>query len=233
MAPLVYTLQITTLATWLSVLAAGVVGFVVREPAIGLPEGDIKVTPVADIGSVAISDVIANPDSAETSLPNKHSNDLPQTNTSDLPTPPEMAQAETLAPLPEVPAISPKRAIRNAPRTNSAASRKNSSGQQTTRLSGKPAGSSGNRTGMSTAQRLAKGYIPAPAYPASARAKGQSGTVLVEFTIGANGRVTSAYAKKPTPYAALNQAAVAAVRRGRFPPGNVITTRKPIVFQLK
>jgi protein TonB len=75
--------------------------------------------------------------------------------------------------------------------------------------------------------------MPAPPYPTSARRNNQTGTVVVEFTIGTDGRVISAYAKSPSPHASLNEAAVSAVRRWKFPPGSVLKTQRPITFQLR
>jgi protein TonB len=87
-------------------------------------------------------------------------------------------------------------------------------------------------SGMSDAKRLAGGRMPAPAYPSEARSKGQTGTVLVEFVVGEDGSVVSAYAKKPSPWPILNERAVSAVRRWKFPPGTVAKYTRPIVFQL-
>jgi TonB family protein len=62
---------------------------------------------------------------------------------------------------------------------------------------------------------------------------GQTGTLVVEFTVDATGRVISAYAKSPSPWALLNQEAVRTVRGWKFPPGAVMTLQRPIVFQLR
>lgn len=75
--------------------------------------------------------------------------------------------------------------------------------------------------------------MPAPAYPSEARRKGQTGTVVVEFTIDTTGRVISAFAKSPSPWPLLNEEAVRTVRRWRFPPGPVTKLQRPIVFQLR
>ncbi|NJM38364.1 MAG: energy transducer TonB, partial [Akkermansiaceae bacterium] len=77
------------------------------------------------------------------------------------------------------------------------------------------AGSGGQNggTGMSDAKRLAGGRMPAPSYPSEAKRKGQSGTIVVEFVVGENGSVISAYAKSPSPWPILNQQAVSCVRR--------------------
>jgi protein TonB len=75
--------------------------------------------------------------------------------------------------------------------------------------------------------------MPSPVYPAAARRLGQTGTLLVEFTVDASGRVISAYAKSPSPWPLLNEEAVRTVRRWKFPPGPVMKLQRPIVFQLR
>lgn len=74
--------------------------------------------------------------------------------------------------------------------------------------------------------------MPKPRYPTVARSRGQTGTVVVEFVVGENGRVVSARAKNPSPWPLLNNAALDAVRGWRFPPGGVTTYTRPIVFNL-
>ena len=88
---------------------------------------------------------------------------------------------------------------------------------------------------MSNAARLAAGRMPSPSYPAESRRKGQTGTVVVEFTVDASGRVISAYAKSPRrPGRLLNDEAVRTVRRWKFPPGRrIMKLQRPIVFQLR
>lgn len=86
---------------------------------------------------------------------------------------------------------------------------------------------------MSDSARLAAGRMSAPSYPPEARRKGQTGTVVVEFTVDSSGRVISAYAKQPSPWPLLNNEAVRTVRRWKFPPGGVMKLQRPIVFQLR
>ena len=86
---------------------------------------------------------------------------------------------------------------------------------------------------MSTAARIAAGRMPSPSYPAEARRKGQTGTVVVQFTVDSSGRVTYANAISPSPWPLLNQEAVRTVLRWRFPPGDFISLERPIVFRLK
>ena len=86
---------------------------------------------------------------------------------------------------------------------------------------------------MSNSARLAAGRMPAPTYPAAARRGGQTGTVVVEFTVDTSGRVIAAHASKPSPWPLLNDEAVRTVRRWKFPPGEVMKLQRPIVFQLR
>ena len=86
---------------------------------------------------------------------------------------------------------------------------------------------------MSNNARIAAGRMPSPAYPPYSRRNLQQGTVVVEFTVDQNGKVISAYAKKPSPWPLLNQEAVSTVRLWRFPPGGVMTLQRPIVFQIR
>jgi len=76
--------------------------------------------------------------------------------------------------------------------------------------------------------------MPSPAYPAEARRLGQTGTLVIEFTVDSSGQVISAYAVSPSLWPLLNQEAVRTVRRWRFPPGGgVMKLQRPIVFQLR
>ena len=75
--------------------------------------------------------------------------------------------------------------------------------------------------------------MPAPSYPSSSKRKGETGSVTVGFTIGTNGRVIAASVISPSPYPALNEAAVRAVRKWKFPPGGVLKTQRRLDFVLK
>ncbi|MEI8037882.1 MAG: energy transducer TonB, partial [Verrucomicrobiota bacterium] len=106
------------------------------------------------------------------------------------------------------------------------------------RAAGQPAtsatdGGGGDSSAQAKAGRLAAGHMPPPVYPAEARRRGQTGTLLVEFTVDAAGRVIAASAVTPSPWPLLNQEAVSAVRRWTFPPGSVMKLQRPIVFQLR
>jgi protein TonB len=72
---------------------------------------------------------------------------------------------------------------------------------------------------------------PAPDYPPDALREGRSGEVQVEFTVGADGAVTSARVVRSNPPRVFDRAALNAVRRWRFQPvGAPVTTRRTIAF---
>lgn len=72
---------------------------------------------------------------------------------------------------------------------------------------------------------------PAPRYPSDALRAGTSGEVLVEFTVGTDGSVTSARVVRSTPPRVFDREAVAAARRWKFAPIPApTTTRRTINF---
>lgn len=72
---------------------------------------------------------------------------------------------------------------------------------------------------------------PPPRYPAEALRSGQSGEVLVEFTIDTDGSVSNARVVRAEPARVFDREAVAAVRRWRFEPvSEPVTTRRTIGF---
>ncbi|MGV3772483.1 MAG: energy transducer TonB [Verrucomicrobiales bacterium] len=78
-----------------------------------------------------------------------------------------------------------------------------------------------------------EGRQPAPEYPYKAMREGQQGSVKVLFTVDESGRVLTAEASTPSPWAMLNAAAVKAVKeRWRFRSGPVRTFEVSIRFQL-
>ncbi len=73
---------------------------------------------------------------------------------------------------------------------------------------------------------------PAPRYPTEALRAGQSGEVLVEFTVDIDGSVSSARVIRGNPPRVFDREAVAAVKRWRFQPvGAPVTTRRSIGFK--
>jgi protein TonB len=228
---IVHSLNIGTLATWLSVVGFGVVGVIVPQwhPS-PVESGAVEIT-IAD-RDFTLGETGQPGSTGETDA------GVPPENAVALPAPPDLPPMAALDPLPEIPEL-PAPAVRfteNAPARESSArretGRKETGIPQTTpRRSG--GGGVSSSSGISSASRLAAGSMPAPSYPAEARRKGQDGTVVVEFTVDSSGRVISAYAKFPSPWPLLNNEAVRTVRRWKFPPGGVMKLQRPIVFQLR
>ncbi|MGH8048175.1 MAG: TonB family protein [Chthoniobacterales bacterium] len=96
------------------------------------------------------------------------------------------------------------------------------------------AGSSGAR-GSTKPQYLSN---PAPEYPASSRATGEHGEVMLRVEVDAKGRPASVGIFHSSGYQALDNAAVRAVKRWRFKPATVggipvaTTINVPVQFQL-
>ncbi len=73
--------------------------------------------------------------------------------------------------------------------------------------------------------------MPAPKFPPEALRAGQSGSVLVEYTVGTDGTVTAARVVRSNPARVFDREAVNAVRKWRFQPvAAPVTTRREISF---
>lgn len=242
-----HSLNIGTLSTWLSLAGFGTVGVIVH-PLDVLPPPNDRVEET----ELVVNDFVLG-DASEPGNPGSAAAEPapqvpPETPAETLPAPPELAPLAESEPLPEIPdfpapaATKPAgeapRESRTASRSTGAASSPRASGTTsrggssgTGKPSGSATGSSGS--GMSNAARLAAGRMPSPMYPAAARRGGQTGTVIVEFTVDTSGRVIAAHASSPSPWPLLNNEAVRTVRRWKFPPGGVMKLQRPIVFQLR
>lgn len=87
-------------------------------------------------------------------------------------------------------------------------------------------------TATATASDLRAISTPPPKYPPEALRAGQSGEVLVEFTVGTDGSVNSARVVRGNPPRVFDREAVAAVKRWRFQPvASPVTTRRTIGFK--
>lgn len=93
------------------------------------------------------------------------------------------------------------------------------------------------KSGPTTAIRVRSN--PAPAYPAACRSAHQEGIVSLDVQVNANGLPTAVSIIGSSGFAALDQAALAAVRRWRFQPAQVADTpvagrvRVPVRFRLE
>ena len=228
MPPLFHALNIGTLAAWLSVAALGTVGLIIP---------GWKFTPKRDYqGNLEV--LIVTPDvtigaDAPPISPEKSAPSPPDAQ----PLPPAIPDIATATPLPEIPDLPPAPSPITPPAHHSAPLPA-SAGKSISASAGKstPSTAPGNGrtgTGISKSNRFAAGHMPAPPYPAYSRSNRQEGTVVIEFTINSTGHVTAAFAKTPSPWPLLNQAAVRSVLSWKFPPGDFITLERPIIFKLK
>lgn len=257
MTALLYGINVATLATWVSIAGFGTVAVAVpmaREAAAAEKPADpyanlesIMLTEDFSVGDLPASQETDTGDSGEA-----NEAEAPLAEQDTLPEPPDMPDVADVTPLPEIPDMpppSPSAIASPAPApvkprpTTKSATRPSRSSMPTSKTGGSVNGSATSRgtvgnggsnggSGMSDAKRLAGGRMPPPGYPAAARAAGQTGTVLVEFVVGEDGRVISAYAKSPSPWPLLNERAVSCVRTWRFPPGSVTKYVRPIAFKL-
>lgn len=233
MHSLTHALNIGTLATWMSVAAFGWVGVMLGR-AVHLP-------PVADVAGVELVQTSLEVESVDAADSMSDASDQSASAESiELPAPPEMLpamQSEALPEVPDMPMAEVKKVSESIKPAAKPASKPAAKPQRSSAVAGNPsaannASASGTAT-MSNAARLAAGRMPAPRYPSEARNKGQAGTVLIEFTVDPSGRVSSAHIASPCPWSVLNQEALRAVRNWKFPPGSVMTFKKPIVFKLR
>lgn len=234
MDSLQHLLNIGTLATWLSVGGFGAVAVVLPGRAVSeAPRHEEAATQWLPQDFTLGGEISAAPEDPSPAAPEPDP-------TESLPAPPDLPEVADMEPLPDLPEPLPPAAARDTPAPRPGAATASvrtgprlSAGNRAS--SGDPAtGHAGGGSGLSKAARLAAGNMPSPAYPAEARRLGQTGTLVVEFTVDSTGQVISAFAVSPSPWPLLNQEAVRTVRRWRFPPGGgVMKLQRPIVFQLR
>ena len=87
-------------------------------------------------------------------------------------------------------------------------------------------------SGLSISARLAAGRTPGPIYPPESFRLGQTGTVVVQFTVDASGNVIAASVYTSSKWSLLDREALRTVRSWSFPPGEVMSLIRPIVFQI-
>ncbi|MEK7954041.1 energy transducer TonB [Luteolibacter soli] len=249
MSPLLYALNIGTLATWLTVAGASSVACVVKVVD-RLPdlladkpkETEVVITPMA-MGSAppAASEATNDAVTEEAAVP-----EVPEV--PEIPEMPEVPEIADLEPLPDVPDLpqvtspdgteKPKAPVaKPAARPKTSSNRSTAGQKSTTGESGQGTGT-GNGTAKGSgdspagASRWVGGSMPKPNYPSSCRQSGQQGRVVVNFTVDERGYVVSASVASGCAYSALNDEALRTVRRWKFKPGPRASASRPIVFQL-
>lgn len=93
--------------------------------------------------------------------------------------------------------------------------------------------------GPVTPPRLDRARSPRPAYPLSARRLGLEGEVVIRARVSARGTVATAEVERSSGHAALDRAALAAVKRYRYAPARragqpvAYDVRVPVLFRLR
>jgi protein TonB len=243
MNAILYSLNIGTLATWLSVTGFGTVAGLIP---VWHPEP--QKAQLLDALPVSHDFTLGDEESGSPSPLPAPAPDAGSP-ASELPAPPELPELAESAPLPEIPSlppaaesaapsmVSPKPVARpqgpaNPGKPVATRSTPRSGNGAVGSASGGSVNSSGSANLMSNAARLAAGRMRPPNYPSHARLNNQTGTVLVEFTVDASGKVISAYAKSSSSWPLLDNEAVRTVRSWKFPPGGIMKLQRPIVFRL-
>lgn len=235
MSSFVHALNIATLATWLSVSAAGTIAWalvdsgrrpIIEQAASGAAfEGpDLSLEAAVGVARKAETPVMTSvpPGAEEQAFESVEIPEIPEV--MDLPPLPE---------IPEFPVVDKALASSSQARPPASARSPQKQVASTSGSSEKGgASSSGSRTGSSNASRWVGGGIPKPAYPRAAKLAGQEGRVVVFFTVDEQGNVVSASVTGPCPFPLLNEEARRAVLRGKFQPGPRASQHQTVLFQL-
>lgn len=231
-----YALNVATLTVWMTVAVGAMIGFAVDQDwtvAMVKKPLPLSVTTTVDI---APAEAPAGAESSTTAEENVVAGDFVPITHAVTP-PPPMPQIEQVEELPEIPqlaeaVIKPNAARAVAPSTPRKQVQMPSGNRGVAKNAKRGDGPPSSATTLSFGSGAGK--QPAPYYPISARRNNHQGTVVVEFIVGADGRVVNAWVKTPCPYDTLNQSALSTIRsRWKFPAGEARRFRIPIVFQLK
>lgn len=235
-----WAVPIVTLVLWTGCLAIGVIGALLPYP----PERPPRAEPpavTATLLEVEFTDAaLPSVDSALPSAP-------------EIASPPALPEMSRIPPTPalvpvaqpsptiafELPVTGPTRVVpaeaasvsRAASATKTASTETVSGPAAETMTGGAPGGRGVLPTPLTLGQ--GEGRQPAPEYPRQAARERQEGVVVVQFTVGEDGRVLQAEAATPCRWPLLNAAAVRTVRdRWRFRAGPTRFYQVPIRFEL-
>lgn len=213
-SPFQYAANVTTMAIWLSVAAFSALAayFPVRKlqfPAVQADQhGTLEITLDAVLDAASLSPSSESPGSSPPPL-------RPLPLLRPLARPPAMPVGPAAAPLPAVPHLPHVARADRVPASANTVS---------------PSGTTLRATAQ---QRFAAGVTPDAPYPPYSKRHGQEGTVIVEFAVDGDGRVTAVFIKQPCRWPLLNHTAVRTVYSWRFPPGPYMTLEVPIVFNIQ
>ncbi|HEY8991648.1 MAG TPA: TonB family protein [Luteolibacter sp.] len=252
MQSLLQALNIGTMATWLSVSGASTVAVLVQnENRAPVTQNDSRLD--ASFGDVIDLDAASSQPAAGSAAPGEESAEPTEAAPAE-PVPVEQVAAlpelADVAPLPEIPDLPAAKTDELAsespkPQARPAMVRRATGTAAVSQAAGKPGATGvGNGSGNGSAAgpgsadsgagaaRLSRGRIPKPDYPEACRRANQEGRVVVTFTVDEAGNVVAAKVTGKCAFSALDQSALDAVYRGKFPPGPRASASKAIVFKL-
>jgi protein TonB len=248
--PLLYALNIGTLATWITLSGASTVAVAIKvhERLPKLNEVKPAEIELAFIDEVMGSAPPAAPEDAAVTEEDMPQEELPQPEEiPELPEMPEIPEVAELEPLPEIPDLpikadgevkpKPQPVVKRtsdqpkqATRTKTQVSRSGPAGNGSGQGAGTAKGSGSSETGdASRWVGLRKGRLN---YPSAAKRAGEQGRVTVVFTVDERGYVVNARVSKPCSYPQLNEAALAHVRGFKAKAGPRATNSQTVVFQI-
>ena len=249
MHPLLYALNIGTLATWITLSGASSVAVAIKvhERLPKLHEVKPAEIELAFVDEVMGSAPPSAPEDAALTAEDVPQEELPQLEEiPELPEMPEIPEVAELEPLPEIPDLpikadgeikpKPQAAVKRtsdqpkpATRTKTAVSRSGPTGNGSGQGAGTAQGSGSSATGGSRWVGMKKGRLN---YPPSCKRAGEQGSVTVVFTVDERGYVVNARVSGPCSYPELNEAALSHVRRFKAKPGPRATNTQVVRFQI-
>lgn len=228
----IYALNVITLAAWLSAALGAWIGFSVRQD--WTVAFAVKPKPLSVMTSIEI-ETAAPVETVESSAEEVPTEPTLVPVTAVLPAPPALPELAPMTELPDIPEM-PAPVIRKVATTVAPPATKpktNPTAQTSPATQNKATGNTPPATATTLSFGSGAGRQPAPAYPSQARRSNQQGTVIIEFLVGTDGKVLSAWVKTPCPYDLLNNAALSTIRsRWKFEAGAARRYKIPIIFRL-
>jgi protein TonB len=247
--PLLYALNIGTLATWISLSGASTVAVAIKvhERLPKLNEVKPAEIELAFIDQAMGSAPPAAPEDAALTEEDLTQEELPQPEViPEVPEMPEIPEVAELEPLPEIPDLPMKADGEIKPKPQPAVKRSADQPKQATRTKTvvRRSGPTGNGSGQGAGTAKGSGDSASGAsrwvgmktgrlnYPPAAKRAGEQGSVTVVFTVDERGYVVNARVSGPCSYPQLNEAALSHVRRFRAKPGPRATNTQVVRFQI-
>lgn len=229
-----YALNVITLAAWLSAALGAWIGFSVHQDwSVAFAT---KPQPLSVMSSVEIA--ASEPtETVETVTEEVPTETTVVAVTATLPAPPALPELAPMAELPEIPQLPAPVIRKTAPTVATAPATPRPQSPPANPRPQSSASNTSSNTSPASATSLSfgsgAGIQPAPSYPLQARRSNQQGTVVIEFLVGIDGKVLSAWVKTPCAYDLLNNAALSTIRsRWKFSSGPARRYKIPIVFRL-